>query len=82
MVDEPWRKATHATRGAMRLLYTSPDANQFHPVMQPDPGDRWPDNAVVAVIGPFDGHAGQDELQARLLAVVRQWNAEMAAEDA
>lgn len=83
MAGEPWRKATHATPGAMRLLYTNPDANQHHPIMRPDLGDRWPENAVVAVIGPFDGHMGQGELQERLLAVVRQWNAEMAvAEDA
>lgn len=62
----------------MRMLFTSAGANRFHPVMSPDPGDRWPENPVVCVIGPFDNHLGQRELQERLLAVVRQWNAEAA----
>jgi hypothetical protein len=76
---EPWRKASHTMRGTMRLVYTSPEANQFHPVLrQEDPEHYWPDYPVVAVIGPFDNHTGQGELQERLLAVVRQWNAEVA----
>lgn len=75
----PWKKAKPNMPDVMRLLYTSPDANQFHPVMMPDDGDRWPEHPVVCVIGPFDNHTGQPELQARLLAVLREWNAEAAA---
>lgn len=74
MTDRPARP------GEMRLLYTDPGVNKFHPVMQPDPGDYWPQSAVIAVVGPFDNHTGQMELQRRLLEVVRQWNAEIAAE--
>lgn len=71
-----WPRASAKLPGVMRLVFTDPAANQFHPVLTPSPGDHWPDHPVVAVIGPFDNHLGQRELQNRLKAVVRQWNAE------
>lgn len=77
--DEGWRKANHTMPDVMRLIWTSPDANQFHPVMRQERlEDRWPQHPVVAVIGPFDNHTGQGKLQERLLAVVQQWNSECA----
>lgn len=77
-MTEPWRKAKLSTPGVMRLVFTDPGTNKFHPVLRPEDGDYWPEHPVVAVIGPFDNHMGQSELQDRLLAVVRQWNAEQA----
>lgn len=74
-----WPRASASIPGVMRLVFTSPEANKFHPVLAPSPGDYWPDHPVVAVVGPFNNHLGQGELQERLEAVVRQWNAEQAA---
>lgn len=78
MSDEPWRKAKTSMPDVMRIVYTDPDANAFHPKLAPREGDYWPEHPVVAIIGPFDNHMGQPELQERLLAVIRQWNAEAA----
>lgn len=78
MSEEPWRKAKLSMPDVMRIIYTDPDANAHHPKMAPGEGDRWPDHPVVAIIGPFDNHMGQPELQRRLEEVVRQWNAEAA----
>lgn len=77
--SEPWRNASLSMPGVVRLIYRGTEVSQFHPVMAPAPDQWWPDNPVVAVIGPFDNHTGQGELQERLLEVVRQWNAEVAA---
>lgn len=73
---EAWRKAKHSMPDVMRLIWTSNEA--LLRSFSPDGGDRWPEHPVFAVIGPFDNHTGQTELQERIKAVVRQWNAECA----
>lgn len=76
-MSEPWRQATAQTPGAMRMVYTDPSLPALR-AFSPYPEDRWPEHAVICMIGPFDNHMGQPELQERLCAVLRQWNAEAA----
>lgn len=76
--SELWRRGTPSMPDMMRMVYTSPELT-IAQVMRPDSFDRMPDFPVFCVIGPFDNHLGQQELQERLTKVMRQWNSEAVA---